>query len=231
MTGQEYDYEPVPGLPARLPNGEHIIWQGSPDWWALARTVFHIRILAIYFAAVMAWHGYGTYADGGMIGESIGAALWVLPVATAGIGVLCLLAYCMAHTTIYTITEQRVVLRYGVALPMAVNVPYTSIVSAGLDTCRDGTGSIALNIGTDHQLGYFRLWPHARPYWVGSPQPLLRAIPDAERVAGLLAEQLSASLQASANENNPSSAMRKPDRTTATSGSHQEPGLAIAARG
>jgi len=33
----EYEYEPVPGLPQRLPQGERILWQGAPDWQTLAR--------------------------------------------------------------------------------------------------------------------------------------------------------------------------------------------------
>ncbi|MEX0309059.1 MAG: hypothetical protein AB3N17_02320 [Tateyamaria sp.] len=32
------------------------------------------------------------------------------------------------------------------------------------------------------------LWPHARPWRFGSTQPALRCIPDAERVARILAD-------------------------------------------
>ena len=40
----EYEIEPIPGLPGNLPPGESILWQGSPDWQAFARSVFHTRL-------------------------------------------------------------------------------------------------------------------------------------------------------------------------------------------
>ena len=52
--GHEHEFEPQYGLPERLPAGENILWQGSPDFVTLARRVFHIRTLALYFALLMA---------------------------------------------------------------------------------------------------------------------------------------------------------------------------------
>ena len=49
----EHEFEAAPGLPERLPAGERILWQGAPDWRALALHAFHVRKLAIYFAAMM----------------------------------------------------------------------------------------------------------------------------------------------------------------------------------
>ena len=43
------------GLPERLPDGERLLWQGAPDWRALARQAFHVRGLAIYFGAIVAY--------------------------------------------------------------------------------------------------------------------------------------------------------------------------------
>ena len=51
----EYEVEPIPGLPGLLPPGEQILWQGSPDGRALARSAFHVRIVAGYFAILSAW--------------------------------------------------------------------------------------------------------------------------------------------------------------------------------
>jgi hypothetical protein len=38
------------------------------------------------------------------------------------------------------------------------------------------------------------LWPHARPWYFSPPQPMLRAIPDAAKVAGILASALNAAV-------------------------------------
>ena len=43
----DYAGEPIPGLPADLPEGERLLWQGSPAWMSLAVRAFHIRKVAI----------------------------------------------------------------------------------------------------------------------------------------------------------------------------------------
>jgi hypothetical protein len=48
----EYDAEPIRGLPGRLPDGEHIIWQGAPDWSDVRTQVYRIRIVGSYFSAL-----------------------------------------------------------------------------------------------------------------------------------------------------------------------------------
>jgi hypothetical protein len=56
MIKQEYDYEPVRGLPERLPAGETMLWQGAPAWKSIALRAMHIRGTAIYFAVLLAWY-------------------------------------------------------------------------------------------------------------------------------------------------------------------------------
>ena len=36
----DFAFEPVRGLPAELPRGERLIWQGAPDWRLLAIQAF-----------------------------------------------------------------------------------------------------------------------------------------------------------------------------------------------
>ena len=45
----EYETEPVRGLPAPLPAGETLLWQGGPAWWPLARSAFHFDKIADLF--------------------------------------------------------------------------------------------------------------------------------------------------------------------------------------
>ena len=49
----EHEFEPEYGLPEPLPAGEHVLWQGAPDWRTLARHVFHVRTLVVYFAVIL----------------------------------------------------------------------------------------------------------------------------------------------------------------------------------
>lgn len=41
--GHEHEIEPQFGLPERLPSGEVLVWQGSPDVRALANSAFHFK--------------------------------------------------------------------------------------------------------------------------------------------------------------------------------------------
>lgn len=179
----EYDWEPVRGLPGRLPQGEHILWQGSPDWRSLARSVFHSGAVTLYFAALLAF---------GIVSGSLIGAL-----ATAAAGALCLallalLAWATARTTIYTLTNRRVVLRVGVALPKCFNFPLRLVTAADLHALPGGKGDIALTMSGGSRIGYVFLWPHARPWHVKLPQPMLRSVPDAAEVAGQLARACAA---------------------------------------
>ena len=188
--GQEHENEPVPGLPASLPAGERILWQGSPRFAAMATQAFHVRKVAVYFALLIGVRGALALADGMSPVAALGHALWLLPLAAGGIGLLMLLAWLVGRSTLYTITTKRVVLRYGVALPMSINVPFAIIESAGLRVRDDGTGELTLALGGADRIAYLHLWPHARPWALKQPQPMLRGIEQPQAVAALLAAAL-----------------------------------------
>lgn len=168
----EYEDEPIPGLPGRLPPGEEILWQGTPDWRGVARGVFHTRLVAVWFifVASLAFVAGGT----GIVG-----ALTTLGVALLGLGVLAVLARAQAKSTIYTLTNKRVVLRFGVALPKCVNVPLSLVGSADAKPAGAGLVDVSLTPTVRFPLAYLQMWPHVRPWKFGSPQPMLRAVPEA----------------------------------------------------
>lgn len=190
----EYEHEEVRGLPGRLPPGEKLLWQGAPAWRRLARDAFHTYLVAGYFGLLLIWAVLDTLAPGGAA-SPIGIA------ATAGVGVAALallygMAALSARTTVYTITSKRVVLRFGMALPKCVNLPFAQIGDARLAANKDGTGDIALAL-IARGLGYASLWPHARPWKLAAPEPMLRALPDAAHVAALLADACAAAVPGS----------------------------------
>lgn len=183
---------PTPGLPDELPQGERLLWQGRPDWRAMAIDVFHVRKIAMYFAILMAWTLATGLHDGKTAAEAATDASALLPVALAAILLLVGLAWLAARTTTYTVTTKRVVLRIGIALSMMVNVPFKIVESAAVKFRKDGTGDIALKLEAKSRAGYLVLWPHARRWRFARPEPTLRSIPDARRVADLMAEALAA---------------------------------------
>jgi hypothetical protein len=188
----EHDFEPVRGLPGELPAGERLLWQGAPDWLALGLRAFHMSSVAIYFAILLVWRGAATLATGATPGAALEAALQILPVAAIALGLLAGLAALTARTTVYTITTKRIVMRFGVAMPKAINIPFAIVETAALKAHADRSGDLAITLTAPNKINYFLLWPHARPWRLSNPEPTLRAIPDAARVAALLGDALKA---------------------------------------
>lgn len=190
---REHDYEPIPGLPERLPEGETLLWQGAPRWLPLAVHAFHVRKVALYFALLVLLR----IASGILSGDAVSAVAadcgWLVVAAVAASAVLLTLAAFAARGTLYTITNRRVVMRFGIAISMALNLPFRRIESAQLRTRRDGTGDIALTLAAGEHLAYLHLWPHARPWRFGRPQPMLRALTEPDAVALLLAHAVATS--------------------------------------
>jgi hypothetical protein len=186
----EYDFEPIRGLPGVPPEGEEILWQGAPNWWTLSCQAFHVRAVAAYFAAILAWRVIGGVADGAPILKAIGAALLVAPLALIALGTLAFFGWLNSRTTVYTITSRRVVLRFGAALTKSINIPFKIIKGASLKTYGRSSGDLALTLLPPNKIAFLQLWPHARPWRLGAPEPTFRALPDARAVADLLANAM-----------------------------------------
>lgn len=195
MSGGHDDYavEPVRGLPENLPPDETILWQGAPGWWEMAKQVFHIRLVALYLLALTAWR-FSVHMRGGHMREAVAAALSLLPIALLALGLLALLAWLCSRTSVYTITSRRVVMRIGVALPTAVNIPFAMIAGASLRADANGAGDISLSLTGEERIAYSNFWPHVRPWRLARPEPMLRGIAGVRSVAALLADALSQAL-------------------------------------
>lgn len=186
----EFATEPVNGLPERLPSGERILWQGQPSWRALAIRVFHVRKIAIYFGLIMIWRLASGWIDGSSPASAAAAIAWLLPMSLVAVGIPTLLAWLYARTTVFTVTNRRVVMRYGVALPWSLNLPYGIIHSASMKLHADGTADIPLSLTGQGRVSYLHLWPFARPWQINRPQPMLRALPDGVQAVGIVTKAL-----------------------------------------
>lgn len=184
---REHEFEPVPGLPEQLPAGERLLWQGAPTFQGIAFRVLHVRAIAIYFGLVFVWVAGSAIRSGVPYGRAIIGNSGVLAGGVAACALLCLFAWLIQRSTLYTITTRRVVLRFGVALPMSANIPFSVIQSADLKVHSDGSGDIALAVDGSARQSMVVLWPHVRPWRTVRPQPTLRCIPNAKSVAETLA--------------------------------------------
>lgn len=184
----EHEFEPQLGLPERLPANETLLWQGSPDWRALAVRAFHLRKLAAYFGVLALLRAAFVLSDGGSAAVALLAGGWIASLGAMAMSGLALVAWLSARGAVYTLTDRRVVMRIGVVLTVTFNLPHRHIAAAGLTLHPDRThGDLPLTLRAGDQIAWLQLWPHVRPWKVRHAQPMLRCIPDAPRVARLLA--------------------------------------------
>ena len=185
--GHEHEIEPQYGLPELLPASEQILWQGSPDFPTVAKRIFYIQWVVGYFALMLALKAGSTLADGGSLRDALLSISVLGALAVVGTGSLIALAWATARTAVYTITDKRIVMRIGIALTLTFNLPLRLVSSAGLRQGKNGCGDIVIAMGGEDHIAWLHLWPHARPWVLARPQPMLRAVPDAQRVAEVLA--------------------------------------------
>lgn len=162
---------------------EKVLWKGRPNLPVLARTAFHTRSVGLYVAALS------------VISLALGkvdTAIVCAVLAVMAYAILYGIAWLSARTTLYILTDARLIMRIGMALEARINIPLKHVSSANLRMRGKEHGDIALQLGGDRLLGYALLWPHARPFRYAQPEPMLRAIPDAEKVAEILAEACAA---------------------------------------
>lgn len=193
----DFDFEPIPGLPEALPAGETLLWQGRPEEVRLGREAFRMGWVALYFGLLGLWqvatafHDLSTFAEAWR--TSLGSVLSTAIMAFATLGLFSFLGRMMARGTVYSITSKRVILRFGLAMPMAINIPFSRIDGAAVKLNADGTGNIPLKLVRGKRLAFIMLWPNVKPWRFFGAEPMLRAIPDAQNVAKLLADAIAAS--------------------------------------
>ena len=186
MSGirHEHEFEPEFGLPERLPAGERILWQGAPEAAALARRVFHLPAVTLYFAAILALRYALAVHDGAGTAQALKSVALIAPLFAFALACLGGLAWASARTTAYTITNRRVVMRVGIVLSVTYNLPFTRIEGAA----RSSRGDLALTLARGDQIAWLHLWPHVRPWRLRHTEPMLRCLADADAVAALLTQ-------------------------------------------
>ncbi len=204
--GHEHEFEPEYGLPEQLPPGERILWQASPSAPLIFWSVFRGRLLLAYFGLMLLLRGSFMYTDTGSVAQTAAAVSWLGLLFLVALGLFAWLSLLMAKTTVYTLTDKRLVMRIGIVLNLSFNIPLRRIQAADVRRLAHGTGEIAIALHPDDKIAYPHLWPHARPWHLANPQPMLRGLPKVGPVASLFEsawranQPTGASVQASASK-------------------------------
>jgi len=112
--GHEHELEPEFGLPEALPADERILWQGQPQAALVARRIFHLPALALYFGVMLAWRVAVQVHDGAAWHEALRGTVALALLAAVALTIVATLARLTASTTAYTLTNKRVVMRIGI---------------------------------------------------------------------------------------------------------------------
>ena len=175
-------------MPAiNLQPGEALLWQSSPAWRRVVLDVFHLPMVLLYLALLIVANGVSARLQ-----HLSPAATWhaSLPLWLACVAVL-MIVLAIAHlnwrSIHYTITTDRVVLRYGVALAGTLSIPHRAIGEVSVALHKDHAGDIPLRLRPGHSVSLLKTWPLVRPWRLQRAEPMLRGVPQAGPVATILA--------------------------------------------
>jgi hypothetical protein len=182
----------IGGIDEPLPAGEVILWKGAPEPRAVARHVVHERGWMLYLSLLTV--GVIVSAAGTRpLGDVL--KLMVPPALLMGIAWLSIRAFsrAVARTTEYILTTRRLILRAGIAFPIAINIPLRLVDEAGLRVFGDGSGELQLRLSDRVKLAYIALWPHVETLrHLAHPRPKLRGLADPQAVGAALRDALAA---------------------------------------
>ena len=185
MQLSEHDEGAHPGaLPAALPEGEQLLWQGRPSARGLARQNFHVLGVGLYFLALLIWRTLSVASEpGNGLAEGLSAASVLVMPFLAAEAVLLLLAWGYARSTIYTLTSARLAIRSGLAVPVTTTIAFELVEGAVLKRHGKGLGDLCFTVRESERPSWAMLWPSVRPWRWRHPEPSFRCVPNGEAVA------------------------------------------------
>jgi hypothetical protein len=186
IATHEHEFEAAPGLPEPLPPGEKLLWQGAPLWWQLALHAFHVGKIAVYFVIMLAIQLAYLMEKHAASGEIASALFKSFLSCAVALALLSAVAWFSSKTTIYTITDKRVVMRVGMVLTLTFNLPHKRIAAASIKNFHGNSGDIALSLYPTDRIAWVHLWPHARAWRLTQPEPTLRCLSNADAVGKIL---------------------------------------------
>ena len=124
---------------------------------------------------------------------------WIVPLSLTGLLCVWTLAWMTARTTVYTVTNKRIVMRLGIVLTVTFNLPLKRIAAADVRSLDEGFGDISLALQGDDRIAWVHLWPSVRPWRINKPEPTLRAIADVQTVAAYVRDAWSQATGIQAN--------------------------------
>ena len=181
-----------------IPEGESILWKGKPSFWGFSWYFFGLKLLAFYLIILSV-----VFAARLTVTDFFTAfVVDFLPFLLSGILTSCILmalAKIQSQSSVYIITENRVIIKSGAALSFLISMPFKKIKAVNLQKRKGSLGTISFELNSGKRVPYISCWPSVRPWRFKKTEPAFSCIENVDEVATILRKSVMAgrgSLQA-----------------------------------
>ena len=168
-----------------IPNGESILWKGRPSLWGFSWNLFGLKWITLYLGIL------SVVSVARFFASDFYTAFYVdfLPFFLSGIFasiILIGLAATQTYSTVYIITENRVIIKTGAALSFLISMPFKKIKEVNLQKRGASIGTISFELLSEKRVPYISCWPSVRPWKFKRTQPAFSCIGSVDEVATIL---------------------------------------------
>ena len=168
-----------------IPNGESILWKGRPSLWGFSWNLFGLKWITLYLSML------SIVSVARFFASDFYTAFYVdfLPFFLSGIFasiILIGLAATQTYSTVYIITENRVIIKTGAALSFLISMPFKKIKEVNLQKRGASIGTISFELLSEKRVPYISCWPSVRPWKFKRTQPAFSCIGAVDEVATIL---------------------------------------------
>ena len=168
-----------------IPNGESILWKGRPSLWGFSWNLFGLKWITLYLSML------SIVSVARFFASDFYTAFYVdfLPFFLSGIFasiILIGLSATQTYSTVYIITENRVIIKTGAALSFLISMPFKKIKEVNLQKRGASIGTISFELLSEKRVPYISCWPSVRPWKFKRTQPAFSCIGSVDEVATIL---------------------------------------------
>jgi hypothetical protein len=168
-----------------IPDGESILWKGKPSLWGFSWNLFGLKWITFYLSIL------SIVSIARFFASDFHTAFYIdfLPFFLSGIFasiILIGLAAIQAYSTVYIITENRVIIKTGAALSFLISMPFKKIKEVNLQKRGASIGTISFELFSKKRVPYISCWPSVRPWKFKKTQPAFSCVRSVDEVATIL---------------------------------------------
>ena len=168
-----------------IPCGESILWKGRPSLWGFSWNLFGLKWITFYLSIL------SIVSIARFFASDFHTAFYIdfLPFFLSGIFasiILIGLAATQTYSTVYIITENRVIIKTGAALSFLISMPFKKIKEVNLQKRGASIGTISFELLSEKRVPYISCWPSVRPWKFKRTQPAFSCIGSVDEVATIL---------------------------------------------